>query len=95
MTFSTSTSSIIEDFPLVSKSLPLLSITALTCSFPSHLGFISELLGKEPGCLSVSKFALVSFMKAEWEVNICARACSKSTFFSEGGSLVQFDGVLF
>ena len=30
-------------------------------------------------------------MKAEWEVNICARACSKSNFFSTGGSLFRFD----
>ena len=34
-------------------------------------------------------------MKAEWEVNICARACSRSTFFSGGGSLARFDGILF
>ena len=41
-----------------SNSFPLLSVTALTCSFPSLIGFTSELLGKEPGCLSVSKFAI-------------------------------------
>ena len=41
-----------------SNSFPLLSVIALTCSFPSLLGFTSELLGKEPGCLSVSKFAI-------------------------------------
>ena len=58
MTFSASTSSVAEGFSLVYKSLPLLSVTALTCSFPSHLGFTSELLGKDPGCLSVSKFAI-------------------------------------
>ena len=41
-----------------SNSFPLLSVIALTCSFPYLLGFTSELLGKEPGCLSVSKLAI-------------------------------------
>ena len=45
-------------FTCDSNSFPLLSVIALTCSFPSLLGFTSELLGKEPGCLSVSKFAI-------------------------------------
>ena len=42
-----------------SNSFPLLSVIAFTCSFPSLRGFTSELLSKEPGCLSVSKLAIL------------------------------------
>ena len=55
---SVSDCSITGDFTCDSHSFPLLSVIALTCSFPSLLGFTSELLGKEPGYLSVSKFAI-------------------------------------
>ena len=49
MTSSVSTSPITRGCSCIANSLPLLNVTALTCSFPSRLGFTSELLGKEPG----------------------------------------------
>ena len=44
--------------PSIANSLPLLNVTAFTCSLPSRLRFTSELLGNDPCYLSVNNVAI-------------------------------------